>query len=256
MKSIVLCNYHVPEKSLPYYDEFGFGVEIQKFLDIVDDTDDIIALYNKVLPVGIERYMHAPYWDLCLGSSNKRISDVTRLFFDYSYDVAGRLGCQGVTVHHGDVPHTTRPAKWVERAVGFWQDFFDSNRGDVKVFMENHLERTPDMLIEIIDKCEEQRLAVNLDVGHAHAFSELSVVEWIVRLGSRIGYVHLHQNNGSYDEHLALTKGNMEMQEILHALEEHAPQAVWALEHGWDDLDESIAFLIECGFVKRGGGGK
>jgi len=240
-----------PEKAKPYFEKYGFGTEIQQFPDIMDNTDEIIALHNKILPASIEKYMHAPYYDLCLGSANKRIADVTRLYFDYAYDVAGKLGCKGIIVHHGYIPNTSRPAAWVERAVDFWQDFFRSHKSDVKVFMENQFEQNSNMLIEIIDKCNDPRLAVNLDIGHAHAFSDLPVIEWIEQLNSRIGYVHLHQNKGKYDEHLGLTEGTMDMRAVLTTLEKYAPQAVWALEFGWEKLDDSIAFLIDCGFVKR-----
>jgi len=249
MKSIVLCNSANPELALPYYERYGFGTEIQQFLDIMDNTDEMIEKYNNTLPDNIEKYMHAPYNDLCLGSKNKRIAEVTRLYFDYACDVAEKLGCKGVIVHHGYVPHTSYPAAWIERAVVFWNDFFSVHQSGINVFMENQFEHSPDMLIEIIDRCNDSRLKINLDVGHAHAFGKVPITQWIEKLNKRIAYVHLHQNYGENDEHLGLRKGNMKIHEVLSALEYHAPDAVWALECDWGDMDESISLLSELRYA-------
>jgi sugar phosphate isomerase/epimerase len=250
MKSIVLCSENAPEDSLKYYQKYGFGIEIQKFLDITDNTDEMTAPYNTVLPHDMPKYMHAPFYDLCLGSNNSKIAAVTREFFDFAYTVADKLGCEGIIVHHGYVPNTSMPSGWIVRAEKFWDDFFKSHPHNIMVFMENHLEHTPDIMAEVCDRCEDKRLSINLDIGHAHAFSKTSVIDWIKQLKHRIGYVHLHQNNGQKDEHLGLREGSMNMVEILHALEEYSPNAVWAIECSFADMDDSISFLSAHGFLQ------
>jgi len=251
MKSIVLCDNGKPDKVLPLCEKHNFGIEMQAFFDTNDmeSTEARIASYKGILPKNIEKYLHAPCWDLCLGSANKKIVEVTRFYFDYAYDIAEKLGCSGIVVHHGYVPNTSHPPAWIKRAVAFWQDFFVSHPGNVKMFMENLTERTADMFPEIVDICQTERLAVNLDIGHAH-FSGLPVLDWIKQFNRRIKYVHLHQNGGTSDEHLGLRKGTMKIVDVLNALEEHAPEAVWALECSLDDMEDSIALLSEYGFME------
>ena len=73
---------------------------------------------------------------------------------------------------------------------------------------------------------------------------------WIRRLGKRIGYVHLHDNNGERDEHLAFGEGTIPLADVCRALEEEAPDAVWTVElaGGIPDLQKSMEWLVEHGF--------
>jgi len=250
MKSIVTCLHQDFAGARTYFEQYGFGVEIQRFLEIDIHADEIIAEYNTALPVQMPKYMHAPFWDLCLGSSNKMIADVTRKYFDFSYDVGLKFGCEGIIVHHGFVPNTTPPDLWINNAAKFFHDFFMAHPEPMTVYMENQLERSPQIMMDVIDAVSDTRLMVNLDVGHVHAFSDVPAVSWIEQLGSRIGYVHLHNNFGSLDEHNALDNGSLDMASVLAALESHAPDAIWSLEFGLDRLPQSIAYLQSLGYVK------
>ena len=252
MKSIVLCDNAELEQVLPLCEKYNRGIELQGFYNAnkIDETPELLAMHKSILPPNIEKHLHAPFWDLCLGSHNNKIAEITRYFFDYAYGVAEELGCSTITVHHGFVPNTSSPAKWIKRSVAFWDDYFNAHPGEIKICMENQLELNPDTLIGIIDMLQNNRLAVNLDVGHAHCASDLPVIEWIKLLNTRIKYVHLHQNSGTRDEHLGLRQGNMPMKAVLAALNEYEPDATWALESKTSALEESIEFLVECGYIK------
>ena len=66
-----------------------------------------------------------------------------------------------------------------------------------------------------------------------------------------IGYVHLHNNDGETDQHLALNSGTVSMAEVCHALIENAPRAVWAIEARQPGpVRESIEWLGEQGFFR------
>lgn len=251
MKSIVLCDNGKLEKVLPLCDKYQLGIEIQGFhnTNIMETTRERIDIYKSILPISIERHLHAPFWDLCLGSNNKKIAEVTRYFFDYAYEIADELDCKSITVHHGYVPNTSSPQKWTDRAIAFWNDFLEAHPGSINLYMENQLEFNPDILVAIIDSLPDNRVAVNLDIGHAHCAGKIPVIEWIKQLSNRIKYVHLHQNNGIIDEHLGLTQGTIPMRKVLDALEEYSPNAVWALECNEESMEESIELLIKYKYI-------
>ena len=252
MKSVVLCDNAEPEKILPLCEKYHLGIEIQGFYNPnkVDETQERLAMHKSILPQNIEKHLHAPFWDLCLGSNNQKIAEVTRYFFDYAYGVADELGCESITVHHGYIPNTAFPPKWIKRSVAFWKDFFDAHPGTIRMCMENQLEEEPSTLIGIIDSFQNDRIAFNLDIGHAHFASDLPVVDWIKQLNNRIKYVHMHQNHGKRDEHLGLRQGNMPLKEVLATLNAFAPEATCALECNTEAMEESIEFLVECGYIK------
>ena len=252
MKSIVLCDDTNPEKVLPLCERYNLGIEIQGFYDPNEThkKDELLSFYKEILPNGIEKHFHAPFWDLCLGSANNKIVDVTEYYFDYAYDIADELGCQSITVHHGFIPNTSYPTNWIKRSVKFWEKFFTEHSGNIKIYMENQCETDPETLIGIVDNFSSDRLGVNLDIGHAHCNSDLTVTDWIKQLNNRIKYVHIHSNNGKSDQHLGLKHGNIKPKRVLAALEKYAPDAVWALECKLEYMQETVEYLGEIGYIK------
>ena len=98
------------------------------------------------------------------------------------------------------------------------------------------------------DAIADPRVDVCLDIGHCHCKSRETPLKWIERLGARIGWVHMHNNNGEADEHLALDQGTIPIEEVCNALLEHVPEAVWSLEALDEGLSASIDWIKAHGF--------
>jgi len=67
-------------------------------------------------------------------------------------------------------------------------------------------------------------------MGHAHAFTALPPRVWVERLGPRIVHLHVHDNAGDDDRHLAPGEGSIDFAELYGAFQRHCPQAVLSLE--------------------------
>ena len=117
------------------------------------------------------------------------------------------------------------------------------------VYLENMLEEGPSVLCGILDQVDNPNLHANLDIGHAHCNSTTPVVQWVASLGDRIWYVHLHDNNGDDDEHLGLGQGNILIQHVCDALEEYAPDAIWAIEAEGPGVLQSLEWLDKHRFL-------
>ena len=116
------------------------------------------------------------------------------------------------------------------------------------------LEWDPALLADLIDAIGRPWVDVNLDVGHVHCNSKAGMESWVRVLGRRIGYVHLHDNHGAEDEHLAFGKGTLPMRETLLMLEEASPSAPWCVEVNTECLEESLQWLERNGFPSRARG--
>jgi len=245
MKELVLCDNGEPEFVLPLCEKYSCGIEIQGFYkpDSDEIKEEIFDRYNKILPNGISKYFHAPFADLCLGSSNKKIVDVTRYYFSYAYEMAKRLGSKRITVHHGYVPKTSFVPNWIKRAVEFWNEFLMDK--ELAFDMENVVEYDCTIQREIVDKVNSKNLGINLDIGHAYCNSKESVEDWIKGYGDRITYVHIHNNYSENDDHNGLTNGTMDIVKVLNLLNEYAPNAVWAIECHLEEMETSLKFLKE-----------
>lgn len=82
--------------------------------------------------------------------------------------------------------------------------------------------RFVDMGIVRLNEAYEACRALNINRMVVHSgyeplmyFKEYDVYRWIEILGDRIGHFHLHNNDGSGDQHRALMDGSLDMERII-----------------------------------------
>ena len=230
----------------------GWGIEVQAFYDpAVAEEQEQIEQHKRVV-AGIPRVsLHGPFGDLCAGSFDAMVRQVARHRFEQAYAIAGQIGATDVILHHGYVPGTSQPDNWLRRFADFWADFSEGKSPRVKYHLENMLERGPEVMVDLLSTIEQDNVDACLDVGHAFCNSTTAVTRWVEALGDLIGYVHLHDNNGEGDEHLALGEGQIPLPDVCDSLREHAPRAIWALECEPQGRTESIQWLGEHGYLDR-----
>ena len=263
MKELRLCDDAELNKVYELCVNNNLGVEIQGFYNpnLIDtkESDDLVSEYKNYLKnFKGGKSLHAPFWDLNLGSKNPSIKEATMKTFNYAYRMAKELGCTEIVVHNGFVPNTSFYQGWVKNATAFWQEFFADKDDSITMMIENQCEEDSEVLKMEIDAINDNRLKVCLDIGHAHANSNMKVEDWITSLGERIGYLHLHNNHGkiqgrpSYmnDEHLGLGAGTMDIEKVLNLLEKHCPNAVWNIECKLDHISDSVELLKKLNFIR------
>jgi sugar phosphate isomerase/epimerase len=88
----------------------------------------------------------------------------------------------------------------------------------VRLLLENLVSEptTPEHLVTILETGHLDQVGACLDLGHAHI--TVGVAEAIVRLGSRIASVHVHDNHGLKDEHLWPGDGDINWPAAAEAL--------------------------------------
>jgi sugar phosphate isomerase/epimerase len=251
MKKILITDNDEFDVVLPFCYSEGLGIELQSFWNptLTDPIEGQIEHQSKNLNgIGLIAF-HGPFGDLNCGSYDPLIRDVSRERMLWGYQIANRLGAHHIIFHHGYVPHTSPPENWVPRFVQFWKSFLADMPDYVNFYLENILELSPEIMIETIDKISDPRVNACLDIGHANCNSNSEVLNWIKQLGNRIKYTHLHDNNGSEDQHLAIGKGIIPYIDVCNALNEYSPDAIWSLEVETDGIRDSYQWLIENGFA-------
>ena len=253
MKQLLICDDGKVKAVAPLCRELGAGLEVQAFHDprLFEETPAAVEEHQQALQGILLVSVHGCFGDLCPGSFDALVRQVARQRMEQSYGVAVCLGASHLVFHHGYVPRTSPAAGWIKRSTQFWRDFLDGKDG-MLIHLENMLELDPELISAVVHSIDRANLDINLDIGHAHCNSTTDVVRWIERLGPQIGYVHLHDNHGQEDEHLGLGQGTIPMKEVCQALNEHAPDAVWALESEGEGLRRSIEWLGNNGFINKG----
>jgi len=245
MKELLICDCTTPELYIELCQQIPCGMEFQEFYHPEEDEVSPKLMESKAaIPGSIA--IHAPFFDLVPGSLDTAIREVTKSRFMRSIDHATTLGAKYIVFHNSYFPNVHLPNGWAERAILFWKELLTHLPAQSKLILllENTLEESPDIIIEILDAVNHPNLGANLDVGHAHAFSKCPVTEWIALLGDRISYVHLHDNHGERDDHLGIGKGAVPWRATCEALGRYAPNAAWAIEaRGGEEVNCSVEWL-------------
>ncbi|MDD4492886.1 MAG: sugar phosphate isomerase/epimerase [Eubacteriales bacterium] len=123
---------------------------------------------------------------------------------------------------------------------------------DMELFIENVLDISPFVLHKLMQKANNERIGVCLDVGHAN-LTKTPIAEWVRVLHPYIKYFHLSDNNGVFDEHLALGDGNIDFEELGQLIKQYGIKADYTLEvAGLERVLRSIGYLQtkELSYVK------
>ncbi|MCK9526057.1 MAG: sugar phosphate isomerase/epimerase [Limnochordia bacterium] len=255
MRSVLLCDASQPQKVAPICAKTGLGVEIQSFSnpDYPSLNPSGASLHHAYYDEVETKALHGPFGDLSPGSCDARIRQVTRERFEFAYTNARKLGAKHVVLHHGYIPNTNTYGGWLRRSIEFWDEFLSSKSTEVTFYLENLLEVDANLIGEVLRKVDHPNLKACLDLGHAFCHGKIPVRKWVEDLGSLIGYVHFHDNLGDQDSHLSLGKGRLPLDEICYILEQVSPEAIWALEVGPENLEDSLFWLETHGYLFHSG---
>lgn len=242
MREIILCDDGNVEQTAKIAKERGFGIEVQAFHDPDNLKPTAFEDHQNALKGIALTSLHGPFGDLNPGSSDNKIREVTKERLEEGYIAAVRLGIKNVVFHNGYIPGTRQMKRWLPESIKFWQEFAKS-KPETRFHIENMLEHSPELLGELMDGIGLPNVDICMDIGHAHCNSKQSVVAWIKYLRGKIGYVHIHDNHGETDEHLGLGEGTIPLIEVFDALDEYAPNAIFAVEAEGNGLIKSADWL-------------
>ncbi|NOZ59753.1 MAG: sugar phosphate isomerase/epimerase [Euryarchaeota archaeon] len=170
----------------------------------------------------MEVSVHAPFADLNIASMNPRIRLESIAQVKDAIQAGYTLGADVVTVHSGRLsPHSMwfpeRAAELNLQAIEELVEF--AGEHGVLLCVENMprhegaLMSEVEELLELAERFSRREMGITLDVGHAATCGD--VVEYVEALGERIANVHLHDNRGDGDEHLAVGDGKIDFGAVL-----------------------------------------
>ena len=227
----------------------GMGLELIGFCTAERMEDEELLASEEVrLRTFGRKSLHAPYYELTPCAIDSLIGRVSLHRYRQAVETSLRLGIRRMVVHSGYAPQMYFPEWFVPKSIEFWRDFVRELPEDFEMLLENVLDVRPEHIRDVCDGVDDSRLRICLDVGHANAYSEVPVEDWISMLGGRIAHVHLHNNDGSRDAHAPLNAGIMDIVHNLELLDAHAPDAEICIESV--DAVSCLKTLEEIGAVE------
>lgn len=212
--------------------EYGLGLEIAEYCtawNMDEKFADVDGVVKKKLDGIWGCTLHAPYNELFPCAIDKKARELAAYRYRQAIDLAKRYGAKKVVIHGGYNPRIYFPVWYVEQSILFWKVFLKEDPG-LEIVLENVLEETPDMLRDIVKAVDDKRLRLCLDIGHVNAYSALPVMDWLETWAPYISHFHIHNNDGSRDQHNALTDGTIPMEQLLSRAQELCPEATYTLE--------------------------
>ncbi len=255
MRFVMLCDASQPQKVAPICRKTGLGVEIQAFSNPEYPflNKDGVALHESHYGNISPKSLHGPFGDLSPGSCDGLIRKVTKERFEFAYTYAKTLDAEHVVLHHGYVPNTNTYGGWLRRSEEFWGEFLSGKDSGITFYLENLLETDSKLIADVLRAVDHPNLKACLDLGHAFCHGKAPIQRWVEELGELIGYVHFHDNLGDQDTHLSLGEGRLPLDEICYSLERFSPDAIWALEVGPENLEDSLFWLETHGYLPFSG---
>lgn len=206
---------------------------------------------------GLTCAVHLPFFDLSPGSMNDGILAATRDTLQRAARLAGLYAPAHLIGHpqYNKGEHEPRLPLWLERSTQTWRAIQRILPG-VPLYLENTHERSPRPILDLLhhldqtDPHQEHRTGFCLDIGHWHSFArgaQLQDIEvWLAAIGTRLQHLHLHDNDGSDDQHMGLGKGSIPLERLFATLHTNAIRPSATLEpHDEEAFETSLRYFAE-----------
>lgn len=178
---------------------------------------------------------HAP-WDGNPIVKNEKYDDFV-IRMHHTIEACGILGVPTTVTHSGMDGHISMD-EYFERNVEFYRMFYeDAERNKVYVLIENSMPGNMGNntfffygreMREFLDYAAHPYLGACWDTGHANTFTDQ--YQNITDLGKYLKAIHVHDNMGTCDEHLAPYQGCINLDELMCALLDNKFEGPFTLE--------------------------
>jgi sugar phosphate isomerase/epimerase len=173
--------------------------------------------------------VHAPYLNLSISALDSQIRSVVQSRLHLGLDYLEAVGGTHMVIHspfyffgHGLVVHQDT----LEAEIGLAHLTLEpvmSRAADLgcMLVIENILDLNPAPLLALVDSFASPSVRLSIDVGHAHIMGSRGAppaAHWLSQGARRLGHVHLQDNDGTTDAHLAPGGGTVHWPSILREL--------------------------------------
>jgi len=183
---------------------------------------------------GLECSLHGPFYEMHYQSKDSQIREVVRRRFLQILDVAACLQARSIVIHSTYSPLSGQPdnaEKWIKASLEFLLPMAElAGKLGVVFMLENIHDDRPEPVKELLRRAASPSLKACIDMGHWFLFSKLPIRHWIDVYGEDLGYFHLHDNGGVYDEHDAVGRGRIPYPELFKALETSSARPKYCIE--------------------------
>lgn len=194
--------------------ELGFDALILDTLDTAWHRDTARFLHDN----GRTCAAHLPFFDLHPGSFDRLVRETARTRLRQAVDAARVYEPHHFIAHLDYTPLISgrHPDLWLDHTASTW-DMLLEHIGPTPLYLENVYEMEPDHHVQVLTRIGG-RAGACFDIGHWHSFGrgqeQQNLTDWLQALQPFGLHLHLHDNDGSADQHLGLGRGSIPLEQL------------------------------------------
>ena len=236
----------------------GIEFELEKTLDFIENLGieyaELVHQYpaefidSEILESYSLKYsIHAPFMDVNIASpqDQSRLNSIAQI--KSSIDLANEINAEAVVVHPGVISFLAN--KYFKKEV---YEFANQSIKEIGDYAKNlgvmaTIENMPNFesmiyqnIADLNQLLVENEMHMTLDIGHANHVG-YAPDEMIF---DSIKHVHVHDNLGDDDSHLALGEGSIDLKYIINTLESKNYDGIYILEvNDYDSIKKSYEYM-------------
>ena len=241
---------HIPFHLLPKYLEMILQKKLNPeiyfshyALENLDKTK-CIETAKLFADAGLKVTFHGPFMDLRPGALDDKIRQASLDRIKQVFDLVPYFHPLKVVCHPAfdDRYYVNCDDLWLESSIKTWTELIALAK-DFKtiIALENVYEKSPHILRRLFDALSSDNICFCFDTGHFNVFSYTPLNVWLQEMGKYLGHLHLHDNHGRADEHLAVGCGTFPFAELFQILQTIGAKPSMTLEaHNQNALLQSL----------------
>ncbi len=216
--------------------------------------EDFSRIAQVLKKHGLACTMHAPFHDLVPGGIDKRIVALSREKLHRAFALIPVFKPKSIVCHLGfdSMKYGSNVERWLETSVTTWTELIElaSSEG-TRVMFENTYETEPIIHKRLFTALNTKNIGFCLDTGHLMAFAGTGWQPWLAELSPWLGQLHLHDNDGRGDAHIAVGEGIFDFQALFQHLKQESQVPFITLEpHSEADLWGSLKNIEQMGLFQ------
>jgi len=173
--------------------------------------------------------IHGPFWQLSIAARDPAVRKLVQRRLYCGLDFAEMIGATHMVVHspfdffgHPLAVTKSKLDEELQRVHSLLQPVVEkaSDQG-CTLMIENIYDLNPAPLLTLVRSFETPFVRLSVDVGHAHLMTQrggLPPQQWLTQAQESLGHIHLHDNDGMSDQHLAPLQGTIHWSSLVRAL--------------------------------------
>lgn len=178
--------------------------------------------------------IHGPFIGISYSHIDHLIREAIYQRIDMTFNAACTLKANRVILHSGyslenEVFHLNE--LWLTESINYWkEEIYRWEKAGIEIVLENDVEKSPDLLVELVETVKSPSLQLCLDTGHLHYLSPYPSLNWVSKMGSHLKHVHIHDNDQKADRHWPFGKGTFDFDAFYSSIENNSTNITLSIE--------------------------